>query len=98
MHKLFGLSKQPALHKAVQSGEISDVRVMLQKCTDIDQADKVSFSRLPSNSSSNLQHALSAALCYVQRAALTARKQILIALTRVNPVQARLHARKSPAS
>ncbi|WIA41773.1 hypothetical protein OEZ86_009108 [Tetradesmus obliquus] len=40
MHKLFGLSKQPALHKAVQSGEISDVRVMLQKCTDIDQADK----------------------------------------------------------
>jgi hypothetical protein len=69
MHKLFGFGKQPALHKAVQSGQISDVRVLLQRCPDIDEVDKVSCSSMHDSStptSTNPAHP-----CYVLHAALS---------------------------
>jgi hypothetical protein len=69
MHKLFGFGKQPALHKAVQSGQISDVRVLLQKCLDVDEVDKVRFSRLCTTAA--VRYPLSCSSLIVQHAAST---------------------------
>lgn len=41
MHKLFGLRRGPELHAAVAKGEISDVRVLIQRGISVDEVDQV---------------------------------------------------------
>lgn len=41
MHKLFGIRRGPDLHAAVAKGEISDVRVLIQRGVSVDEVDQV---------------------------------------------------------
>lgn len=41
MHKLFGWQKSSDLHAAVAKGEISDVRVLIQRGLTVDEQDQV---------------------------------------------------------